>query len=92
MEVQADGSLAYPGVLITTDGSGIFFVDDYLTNATLAHYLNVGMCHVSIGSEKPTSLPSPLTVDEEILIQRFYEQKIQQVCAAFSFPHKIQVS
>ena len=45
-----------------------------------------------IANEKSITLPEPLTVDEEILIQRFYEQKIQQVCAAFSFPHKIQVT
>jgi hypothetical protein len=57
-----------------------------------ADHLNVRVWHLLIANEKPTSLPSPLTVDEEILIQRFYEQKIQQVCAAFSFPHKIQVS
>lgn len=65
VEVQADGSLAYPGAPITGDGSA---------------------------GDKPTSLPEPLAVEEEILIQRFYEQKIQQVCAAFSFPHKIQAT
>jgi hypothetical protein len=32
-----------------------------------------------------------LTVAEELLVRRFYEQKIQQVSAAFSFPYKIQV-
>ncbi|KAH7315044.1 hypothetical protein KP509_21G031600 [Ceratopteris richardii] len=62
VEVQADGSLAYPGALVAEDSSD---------------------------SRK---LPEPLSVDEEILIQRFYEQKIQQVCAAFSFPHKIQAT
>lgn len=62
VEVQADGSLAYPGAPITVDCSAV------------------------------DKLPEPLAVDEEILIQRFYEQKIQQVCAAFSFPHKIQAT
>ncbi|KAI5075524.1 hypothetical protein GOP47_0009600 [Adiantum capillus-veneris] len=62
VEVQADGSLAYPGAPIAEDGP--------------------------VGEK----LPEPLVVDEEILIQRFYEQKIQQVCAAFSFPHKIQAT
>jgi hypothetical protein len=37
------------------------------------------------------SLPEPLTLAEELVIRRFYEQKIQQVSAAFSFPNKIQV-
>jgi hypothetical protein len=37
------------------------------------------------------SLPEPLTLTEELVIRRFYEQKIQQVSAAFSFPNKIQV-
>jgi hypothetical protein len=36
-------------------------------------------------------LPEPLTLAEELVIRRFYEQKIQQVSAAFSFPNKIQV-
>lgn len=34
----------------------------------------------------------PLTVDEELLMLRFYEQKIQEVCGAFKFPHKIQAT
>lgn len=37
-------------------------------------------------------LLEPLTVDEELLMQRFYEQKIQEVCGAFKFPHKIQAT
>lgn len=65
VEVQPDGSLAYPGVPSTAD--------DFV-------------------GEKMRSLPEPLSVDEELLILRFYEQKIQQVCAAFSFPHKIQAT
>lgn len=65
VEVQPDGSLAYPGVPITGD---------------------------DFAGEKKSALPEPLTVDEELLLQRFYQQKIQQVCAAFSFPHKIQAA
>ena len=33
----------------------------------------------------------PLSYEEEQLTRVFYEQKIQEVCAAFKFPHKIQV-
>lgn len=37
------------------------------------------------------SLPKPLSTEEEQLMQVFYEHKIQEVCGAFGFPHKIQV-
>lgn len=33
----------------------------------------------------------PLSCEEERLMRVFYEQKIQEVCSAFKFPHKIQV-
>nr|XP_010918004.1 cyclin-H1-1 isoform X2 [Elaeis guineensis] len=38
------------------------------------------------------SVPKPLNCDEEQLMRVFYEQKIQEVCAAFKFPHKIQAT
>ncbi|KAG8062509.1 hypothetical protein GUJ93_ZPchr0003g18129 [Zizania palustris] len=34
----------------------------------------------------------PLSCEEEQLMRVFYEQKIQEVCAAFKFPHKIQAT
>lgn len=45
----------------------------------------------SAGFVRQVHLPEPLTVDEELLMRIFYEQKIQEVCGAFKFPHKIQV-
>ena len=36
--------------------------------------------------------PEGLSVEEEAELRRFYEGKIQEVCAAFRFPHKIYVS
>lgn len=33
-----------------------------------------------------------LSVDEEAVLRRHYEGKLQPVCKAFSFPHKIQVT
>ncbi|XP_068642696.1 cyclin-H1-1 isoform X2 [Aristolochia californica] len=36
------------------------------------------------------SLPKPLNIEEEQLLRVFYEHKIQEVCGAFGFPHKIQ--
>lgn len=33
----------------------------------------------------------PLSVDEERFMRAFYEAKVQEVCSAFAFPHKIQV-
>lgn len=36
-------------------------------------------------------LPEHLSIEEELLVRRFYENKIQQVCAAFRLPNKIQV-
>ncbi|XP_031490128.1 cyclin-H1-1 isoform X2 [Nymphaea colorata] len=42
--------------------------------------------------ENGHNLPDPLTVEEEQLIRIFYEQKIQEVCGAFGFPHKIQAT
>lgn len=38
------------------------------------------------------SLPEHLSIDEELLLRRFYENKIQQVCAAFRLPNKIQAT
>uniref|UniRef100_A0A1D1YBE9 Cyclin-H1-1 n=1 Tax=Anthurium amnicola TaxID=1678845 RepID=A0A1D1YBE9_9ARAE len=34
----------------------------------------------------------PLNIEEEQLMRMFYEHKIQEVCAAFKFPHKIQAT
>lgn len=47
--------------------------------------------HVLSATQRP-SLPKPLNTEEEQLMRVFYEQKIQEVCAAFGFPHKIQVN
>ncbi|KAH7666921.1 cyclin H protein [Dioscorea alata] len=38
------------------------------------------------------STSKPLSCEEEQLMQVFYEQKIQEVCGAFMFPHKIQAT
>ncbi|GAB2218721.1 hypothetical protein Droror1_Dr00001950 [Drosera rotundifolia] len=38
------------------------------------------------------SRPKPLNIDEEQGIRVFYENKIQEVCRAFMFPHKIQAT
>ncbi|RVX18678.1 Cyclin-H1-1 [Vitis vinifera] len=38
------------------------------------------------------SRPKPLNFEEERFMRSFYEYKIQEVCAAFSFPHKIQAT
>lgn len=44
-----------------------------------------------ISSGRKGPLPEHLSVEEELLVRRFYENKIQQVCAAFRLPYKIQV-
>ncbi|XP_074579458.1 cyclin-H1-1 [Curcuma longa] len=38
------------------------------------------------------SIPKPLNCEEEQHMRIFYEQKIQEVCQAFKFPHKIQAT
>ncbi|CAA7402209.1 unnamed protein product [Spirodela intermedia] len=38
------------------------------------------------------SRSKPLNCEEEQLMRIFYEHKIQEVCAAFKFPHKIQAT
>ncbi|XP_072966402.1 cyclin-H1-1 [Typha angustifolia] len=38
------------------------------------------------------SIAKPLNCEEEQLMRVFYEQKIQEVCSAFKFPHKIQAT
>ncbi|KAI3841763.1 hypothetical protein MKX03_035632 [Papaver bracteatum] len=38
------------------------------------------------------SFPKPLSTEEEQLMRVFYEHKIQEVCGAFGFPHKIQAT
>ncbi|KAK9148655.1 hypothetical protein Scep_007412 [Stephania cephalantha] len=38
------------------------------------------------------SSPKPLNIEEEQHMWVFYEQKIQEVCEAFGFPHKIQAT
>ncbi|KAL4178949.1 hypothetical protein AMTRI_Chr13g84760 [Amborella trichopoda] len=38
------------------------------------------------------AIPEPLNPNEEKLMRIFYEQKIQEVCGAFGFPHKIQAT
>lgn len=56
----------------------------------------LALCHTSVeivffGSVEGSSGIKPLSYEEEQLTRVFYEQKIQEVCAAFKFPHKIQV-
>ncbi|KAL3687588.1 hypothetical protein R1sor_013897 [Riccia sorocarpa] len=63
VEVQADGSLAYPDI-----------------------------AELEAGGVRKGTIPEHLTVQEEVMIRKFYEGKIQQVCAAFSFPNKIQAT
>ncbi|KAJ4954073.1 hypothetical protein NE237_030905 [Protea cynaroides] len=63
MEVDVDGSLAYPQAQL--DGKD--------------------------NAEKH-SLLKPLNIEEEQLMRVFYEHKIQEVCGAFGFPHKIQAA
>ncbi|KAL5712872.1 Cyclin-H1-1 [Ranunculus cassubicifolius] len=36
------------------------------------------------------SHPKPLKIEDEKFMRVFYEQKIQEVCGAFQFPHKVQ--
>lgn len=45
-------------------------------------FLNVGI---------KSSRVKPLKVEEETVLHVYYENKIQEVCGAFKFPHKIQV-
>lgn len=37
------------------------------------------------------SRTKPLSIEEEQCIRVFYENKLQEVCNNFRFPHKIQV-
>jgi len=37
------------------------------------------------------SRPKPLNIEEEQYMRVFYENKLQEVCNNFHFPHKIQV-
>jgi cyclin H len=34
----------------------------------------------------------PLSINEELFLQRYYEGKVQEICAVFQFPHKIQAT
>ena len=49
----------------------------------LVSFLNVGV---------KQSRVKPLKIEEEKTLHVYYENKIQEVCGAFKFPHKIQVS
>ncbi|RID59634.1 hypothetical protein BRARA_F02854 [Brassica rapa] len=40
--------------------------------------------------DQPDKKLKPLSVDEERFMRVFYEAKVQEVCSAFEFPHKIQ--
>lgn len=42
-------------------------------------------------SGRRESLPEHLSIEEELLVKRYYEGKIQEVCAALRLPNKIQV-
>ncbi|KAK1691736.1 hypothetical protein QYE76_008433 [Lolium multiflorum] len=70
---------------------------------TLAQYgttrLKVDPVDGSISNPEPapdhvvgSSGVKPLSCEEEQMMRRFYEQKIQEVCKAFKFPHKIQAT
>ncbi|KAL0658541.1 hypothetical protein Bca4012_079126 [Brassica carinata] len=42
--------------------------------------------------DQPDKKLKPLSVDEERFMRAFYEAKVQEVCSAFEFPHKIQAT
>ncbi|KAG5394531.1 hypothetical protein IGI04_024494 [Brassica rapa subsp. trilocularis] len=42
--------------------------------------------------DQPDKKLKPLSVDEERFMRVFYEAKVQEVCSAFEFPHKIQAT
>ncbi|KAL0692380.1 hypothetical protein Bca4012_059560 [Brassica carinata] len=42
------------------------------------------------GGDQGDKKLKPLSVDEERFMRAFYEAKVQEVCSAFEFPHKIQ--
>ncbi|XP_044959013.1 cyclin-H1-1-like isoform X2 [Hordeum vulgare subsp. vulgare] len=44
------------------------------------------------GTVVGSSSVKPLSCKEEQVMRIFYEQKIQEVCRAFKFPHKIQAT
>ncbi|KAK1299274.1 Cyclin-H1-1 [Acorus calamus] len=46
---------------------------------------------INVNAERPAT-PKSLNCEEEKLMRVFYEQKIQEVCLAFCFPHKIQAT
>lgn len=54
--------------------------------------MNIPIVFRVLSATQRPSLPKPLNTEEEQLMRVFYEQKIQEVCAAFGFPHKIQVN
>ena len=43
-------------------------------------------------NERTSALPLHLSVEEELLLQRYSMKQIQQFCKAFSFPKKIQIT
>ncbi|WZY79284.1 hypothetical protein YC2023_025668 [Brassica napus] len=47
---------------------------------------------VDAGGDQSDKKLKPLSVDEERFMRVFYEAKVQEVCSAFEFPHKIQAT
>ena len=47
---------------------------------------------ITAGEPTTSSASSPLSDDEETLLRRYYEVKIQNVCAAYSLPTKVQTT
>ncbi|CAN7045501.1 unnamed protein product [Brassica rapa subsp. trilocularis] len=47
---------------------------------------------VDAGGDQSDKKLKPLSVDEELFMRAFYEAKVQEVCSAFEFPHKIQAT
>lgn len=67
-----------------------------LQRIVLSWFFNFRRCHncvemVFFDTAEGSSGVKPLSYEDEQLTRVFYEQKIQEVCAAFKFPHKIQV-
>lgn len=56
----------------------------------LCEFLTVDKVAIFMPAEKH-SRPKPLSIEEEKCIRVFYENKLQEVCNNFHFPHKIQV-
>ena len=96
MEVDVDGTLSYPkpqvnGNVLWRNPSLPLFPHPPKHINTRSWFSMALLFLFFLSLNTADSRPKPINIEEEQFMRVFYENKLQEVCTNFHFPHKVQV-